>query len=345
MANVLFRVDASASIGIGHFMRCIALGQALYDGGSQVTFLTCTDNPFLHEKIKREHFDAITIDSANGLRADVSATITYARQKGIKSIVTDGYQFDTEYHQHLKNAGYHVVSIDDLARNHFVSDVVINQNMGAERIFHYSCETYTTLLLGIKYVMFRREFRKLDGWKRQPVRECENILLTLGGGDEGNRTLRILRILEQLGDRKLNIKVVLGPNFMHTLSIEDFAKKSKHALELCTNVDNMAPHIKEADLAISAPGSTVWELIKLSTPSVLITTEANQLFVFKELSRLGACLCLGRIDDASEYQIMTELKRAINDSDFRKHLMGKAIELNTSLAEGMEEIVNKVKGD
>lgn len=55
--SLCIRADAGPEQGIGHVMRCLALAQAWQDRGGTATFLTATQAPALHERIRREGFD------------------------------------------------------------------------------------------------------------------------------------------------------------------------------------------------------------------------------------------------------------------------------------------------
>ena len=63
MKNYLIRTDASSSIGAGHLMRMIALGQMLKDSGQSVHFATTSPSSPILERLAQEGFTVHKMDS------------------------------------------------------------------------------------------------------------------------------------------------------------------------------------------------------------------------------------------------------------------------------------------
>jgi UDP-2,4-diacetamido-2,4,6-trideoxy-beta-L-altropyranose hydrolase len=325
--NFLIRTDASSKIGIGHLMRCIALGQILQDDNHNVCFLTQTINKYLLDRLRKENFNVRKLIRNINIFEDAKKTTEYAKKINADWVVTDGYKFETDYQKIIKDAGLKLMCIDDIAECHYVSDIVLNQNMNAEKVFNYSYESYTKLLLGIKYVLLRREFRNLRGWEREIKKNCENILITMGGSDSGNLTLKILNILEFISDDIFNIRIILGPEFKNDFSINKLMKGSRHRIEILRNVEDMSGSIKWCDLAISAAGSTVWEMTIFDTPLMLFPQALNQKLIADELDTKKMACSLNY--EGTDIQIINALFREkftkLIKNDFERVFISKNI--------------------
>src|SRR6202011_5942312 len=90
----------------------------------------------------------------------------------------------------------------------------------------------TRLLLGTRYALLRREFARHIDRKRQIPLTAQKILVTLGGSDPNNVTLKILQSLELLNTGGLDVRVILGPAFPHKQSLERFAAESNYEISL-----------------------------------------------------------------------------------------------------------------
>lgn len=266
-------------------MRCVALGQMLIDEGHRVIFLTQTDNQMIQERILKEGFGLITF-CENDILKDAVYTVNAGKDVKADWVVTDGYKFTTEYQKIIKNAGFKLMCIDDVCECHYVSDIVLNQNLNAESIYTYSCDENTRILSGLDFVLLRREFRNSLKWKREINQECKNILITIGGSDPRKITPQILRVLESAETKKLNLRVIIGANSKIIDEITDISLDSKHKIEFFVNIGNIEEHMKWCDLAISAAGSTVWELMAYKTPMVLFVSADNQINISNQLKSL-----------------------------------------------------------
>ncbi|MCH9040518.1 MAG: UDP-2,4-diacetamido-2,4,6-trideoxy-beta-L-altropyranose hydrolase, partial [Chloroflexi bacterium] len=73
-------------------------------------------------------------------------------------LVLDGYHFDGAYQQAMRTNGNKVLVIDDNAHlPAYHADVILNQNLGSERL-GYQCDADTVLALGAQDAMRRPAF-------------------------------------------------------------------------------------------------------------------------------------------------------------------------------------------
>ena len=71
-------------------------------------------------------------------------------------------------------------------------------------------ESYTRLLLGPSYAMLRREFQAMREWRREIPAVGRTLLITMGGSDPDNFTLRLIKALAEISLPDLEITVVAG---------------------------------------------------------------------------------------------------------------------------------------
>ena len=125
MKNILLRADANIDIGIGHVMRCIALGQMLRKNGYKIHFLTKTNSNNILKRIINENFILELIEYHEYLEGDAIKTKNYAKGNNITWVITDGYIFNTFYQEIIKDSNLKLCCIDDIAVYHYVSDIII----------------------------------------------------------------------------------------------------------------------------------------------------------------------------------------------------------------------------
>lgn len=209
--QVVFRVDASTQIGTGHVMRCLALAQAWQDTQGQPIFITANPIPALEERLKSEGMKVVHLAAEPGSLADAQETAALAHQFEANWVVVDGYQFGSEYQQTIKNSGLNLLFIDDYGHaEHYYADVVLNQNISAEEEWYQHREPYTQLLLGTRYTLLRREFWQWQGWQRTVPPVAKKVLVTLGGADPDNVTLKVIQSLQIVEVEELEAVVVVG---------------------------------------------------------------------------------------------------------------------------------------
>ncbi len=309
---IIIRVDASTNIGSGHLMRCLALAQVWQDTQGQPIFIMANSVPALEERLKSEGMKVVQLRTAPGSLEDAQETATLAHQFNVSWVVVDGYQFGSEYQKTLKNSGLNLLFIDDYGHaEHYYADFILNQNISADEQWYQHREPYTQLLLGTRYTLLRREFWQWQKWQRNIPPVAKKVLVTLGGSDPDNVTLKVIQALQLLAVEELEALVVAGGSNPHYESLKMAVQNSRFPIRLQRNVTSMPELMAWADIAISAGGSTCWELAFMGLPSMLLILAENQRAIASELARQGVIINLGWHQDVAIEQIALALQKLV----------------------------------
>lgn len=311
--RVLFRTDASRKIGTGHVLRCISLAQALAKQGVKSTFLSSDQmSNILQEKLA--DYD-LQIKTESQLTAELTAEI--AQQQNASWVVVDGYQFSLDYISRIKDSGLKVLWIDDFGTKQPANvDLILNQNSYALPSQYSGFPTAEKLLLSSSNVLLRNDFLSWKTWTRVLKPIPENLLITLGGSDPENTGEKILNALEQSNQIHLNIKMIVGPNNPNFQKLQSLAKKT----EILTNVQNMPEWMAWADLAISAGGTTCWELSFMGLPSLVVAIADNQIALVDDLDKRRVAKNLGWHTDLTDQKLLKELSCLMADFPTRSEM-------------------------
>jgi UDP-2,4-diacetamido-2,4,6-trideoxy-beta-L-altropyranose hydrolase len=271
----VLRADAGAAIGIGHAMRCLAVGQAMRDRSARVVFATRDGAPGVEAKMRAEGIEIVRVPAAGGDESEME-TVRIARDLGAAWTVVDGGRVNAEVVDALHAARCRVVMIDDeggaSAGN---PDVIVNQNTHATLALYAECSGRTRRLLGPAYALLRREFRERAGWHRDFQGPARNVLVTLGGSDPDNATGVVLSAIEHVGV-ELDVIVVIGASNSHADAVDRQAAKSRVRVRIERDTSRMSELMAWADVAVSSGGSTVWEIAFMGLPSLVGSIAADQ---------------------------------------------------------------------
>jgi UDP-2,4-diacetamido-2,4,6-trideoxy-beta-L-altropyranose hydrolase len=260
----------------------------------------------------------VHIGAEAGSAADASETADHSRKMEGVWVVLDGYHFDSAYQKKIKDSGLRLLVIDDVgAAHHYWADIVLNQNLHADEYVYRETEPYTQLLLGSKYVLLRREYLDWREWQREIRDPCGNILVTMGGSDPGNISLRIIRALEYGNVGRLEVLVVVGGNNPHYGTLRRVSTSDRIHMRLVRNTVNMPDLMAWADVAVSSGGTTVWELAFMALPSVVGITAPVEEVLVGGLEERGLFTCLGWLEDETERRIAGVVMDLLDDRDAR----------------------------
>jgi len=311
--SLLIRADANTQIGAGHFMRCLALAQGWQDRGGKVVFVTACENKGLRERLAQEGLEVTPVEQPHPDPADWETTSKALKEHSGAWTVLDGYHFDSSYQCRIKETGHPLLVIDDMAHlERYYADVILNQNLHASKLL-YECESDTELLMGTRYALLRREFLQWPGRRREVGETAHKVLVTMGASDPDDVTSKVIHALDRVDQQRLEATVVVGASNPHGEAVRAAGGSSRHSVRLVRNTDDMPELMAWADFAISAAGSTCWELAFMGVPSVLLVLAENQRRVADGLAKVGAAVNLGPPNGYTEEQLAEELRTWLVD--------------------------------
>lgn len=354
--TLVIRADASARIGTGHIMRCFALAQAWQLEGGRVVFLSHCESDALRQRIADAGMEFIPVAQSHPDSQDLETTLEVLRtqptgtrinrQSKIESptwLVLDGYHFDPIYQQAIQAAECRLLIVDDMAHlPAYHADILLNQNLGAEKL-KYNCDPGTALLFGSRYILLRQEFLAWRGWQREIPDMARKVLVTMGGGDSDNVTLKVIHALDQVQVDGLETVVAVGSGNPHYEILQSAIRNLKSNIRLECNASNMPELMAWADLAITAGGSTCWELAFMSVPSLVLAIAKNQLGVVKQLEILGTAVNLGWHQEVTSSQIARSLIGLLASPERRTAL---AYRSHAQVdGDGVDRVLAQIHGD
>ena len=339
----MIRADAGERLGTGHVMRCLALAQVWQDHARPAIFATAAPRPALKMRLESEGTEVVKLAASPGSAADARETAQLARQVGSPWVVVDGYQFGASYQKLIKESGANLLFLDDVGHcDYYCADLVLNQNLHASKSLYPRRAPYTRLLLGNRFVLLRREYRKMRDWKREIPKVARKVLVSLGGSDPLNQTLKVIRALKQVDLDGLDVTVVLGAINPHAQVLQTVGRALCLPLRLVQNIQNMAELMAWADLAVTSGGTTVWELAFTGLASLGLALGEQEEISLAAAAKLGLMVNLGEaqtLEAPALAAAITDLaqnqqQRASMSAKGRRQVDGYGAERVVSMMEG-----------
>lgn len=285
---IIFRADGGPIIGMGHFIRSLALAEML---NKDFYCVFATQNPTEFQKTEIEKVCFSRIDLPED---DSHYPLFIKKLKGNEIVVLDNYYFDTEYQKAIKAKGCKLVCIDELHNKHFVADIVINHSEGIKSK-HYSKESYTKLLLGCQFALLRSNFLEQDEQERNKDYSC---LIFIGGADPFNITDKIVSFMKDCELPK-PIAVVTGVNVLKQVESQKFRVFNK------ITAAQVAELMNASDFGIFPASTVALEACAMRLPFICGYFIDNQVELYKGLKSKRIAIC---VDDfiLLEKQKLTE---------------------------------------
>jgi UDP-2,4-diacetamido-2,4,6-trideoxy-beta-L-altropyranose hydrolase len=297
--TLVFRADASVSMGTGHVMRCLALAQAWQDAGGRAVFAMAEAPAAVRARVLTEGVEVAPIEATAAGDDDARGVKDLARHYGAGWVVLDGYHFGTRYQREVNSGGPKVLLLDDdgFAESDLAEpspvDLILNQNANATESMYARRGPYGRLLLGTQYALLRREFAEWKNWERKTTQTARHLLITMGGSDPDNLTSLVIKGLSLVKTEGVRSTIVAGGSNPHFGILQSLASSRGGTIQLHERVSNMPELMAQADIAIIAAGGTLWELLYMSCPVLSFARNPVQGRILDELRRSGVVHTLG----------------------------------------------------
>lgn len=282
---IYIRVDANEIIATGHMMRCMSVAGALQDTGKDVCFLLADEKG--EEILKQSRFHYIVLHSNwNKLENELPVLRKILSDSHAEAILIDSY-FVTERYMRILKEYVKVAYIDDLNAFHYPCDVLINYSVYAEDFSYPEFYKNSKLLLGCQYVPLRKEFANI--YYTETSEKVQNVLILTGGSDAFHFALKFSKEIirqEQKEKSQICYHIICGRYNEDINRLQQLKKEFKN-LQIYTYVENIAEIMQRMDLAISAGGSTLYELCACGIPTITYTMADNQIMNVKKFAEIN----------------------------------------------------------
>lgn len=213
---------------------------------------------------------------------------------GFDWVVIDGYRLSAPVDDHKR-----VLRVDDFGRSSATpGSWVLDQNLGsAASLYPESVRQF----LGPRYALIRRSIREVARAKALKDRG-NRLLVSVGGAPSAEVQSLVESIVDDPALADVDVDVLDGT----TDSVEA---------------------MRMADAAVTASGTTVWELLLVGVPMVLLVVADNQQEVAAALVDRGAALMGGAVHGVDPRAVAERAAAVLADEAIRRPLIAAGSEL------------------
>lgn len=295
---IYIRTDGNRHIASGHLVRCLSIADACFALGMSVCFLVSdeesyslllnflsnTSQKILIQILKTAVYDDLEkeLPEIISLLSDCDARVTSKRPV----LLLDSY-YITETYLNTVSSFAKTAYIDDMQLFDYPVDLLINYDIIPDSSLSGFQKAKKTLF-GASYAPLRNQFGNTDYILREQV---SHILVTTGGSDPYHFCLKLtdfllkqmpplLQVSPSCHGALCKLEIVIGRLNTDRDALLTLAEQFPF-ITLHENVSDMASLMKSCDLAVSAAGTTLYELCAVGVPSVSFTMADNQLTAAK----------------------------------------------------------------
>lgn len=316
---IYIRTDGNTQIATGHLVRCLSIARAL-KGNAHVSFLVSDTESFLLLQNffdMPEEFPVHILENAgyNKPEAELSSLIPFGAPAACPEndasrpvLFIDSYFVTERYLTSLKPY-FKLAYIDDLRKFDYPVELVVNYDLltpKTRQAYELFYSRAGQKLLGGSYAPLRTQFQCRQpkagdfdlSLKSVPDSGTCHILLTTGGSDPYHTCLRLTRYLLNYYSYGYHYHIVAGRLNTDKEALTSLSENSPVTIH--ENVSDMAGLMASCDLAVSAAGTTLYELCATGVPSASLIIADNQEASAKAFDETGMIPLLGDVRTGME---------------------------------------------
>ncbi|HEX4189377.1 MAG TPA: spore coat protein [Marmoricola sp.] len=314
MSTLVIFCDVGPAYGVGHLMRCLALGEEFADRGwSVVVAADVASVPFAQAQVDARGF------THQQAPAGVEEHVAVLAQHGADAAVIDSYHVPDEVYA-ATAALVPTLALVDGDPGPRTALMLLDQNIGAQGD-DWPVGDGTVRLAGLDFALMRDEIRSQR--PGSPVRADgvpPQVFAFFGGTDAFGAGPVLTEALIATG-RPFRLRVVAPVPWS-----EPPVPGPGQQIELIGPTDRLAAEVLAADLVISASGTSSWELLCLGAGCAFVCVAENQAEGYRRILGEGLGLGLGSIGDLRHGTgaATTVLRTALDDASLRSALRDRA---------------------
>ncbi len=256
-------MDANKKIGMGHISRCFELANQLKKFKVQSYFFVKNNSETI-KLIKEHNFPFLSFSNLENDEKELLKMIKLCKKEKIRCVIIDIKKSkNSKYFFKLNNVCKTIV-IDNTNRNSLFADLVVwpwvKEQYSKEIMIKYSKK----LLIGPKYMQLGN-FQKKNNKKKK----VNSILVSMGGSDKRNLTLKIINSFKK-NKSNFHLGIVIGRFFSDQKKILESIKNDKRFSIIYIN-NGLIPLMSEYKIGIFTFGITTCEAFFAGLPSLVVS--------------------------------------------------------------------------
>ena len=305
-------------------MRCAAFADALQARGVSAVFVTRAGEDSAVDLLRATGRAVEELPPDVGLDDDARFTWKVAERHGARLIVTDVCHWDAlrdpdalrTYHAVL-HEDYAVVALTGGRLVDLPATLVV-----APYVHAAEAASDARHLFGPRYFIFRRSFVEAAGRPRIIEADAHRVLVTMGGSDPAELTPNVLCALQSLTDRRLTVRVVIGPRFgpRTAARVRELAGTLPGRCTVLRHDADLAVEMLLADLAITADGFTRYETAVTGTPSVTLELPGSDGGLNERFAAAGTTLSVPNAPSVTVEQLGRLVRDVLGNHDHRRRM-------------------------
>jgi len=303
--KILYKVEGSSKIGMGHVFRSFYLIQNLKKKYDIIIFTKKKSESEIFFKSK--NFRVITHNQKNEFKKFKKIYRDYKIDKFINDTIT--------INQKIYNF------LPKLKKKCFFLDT---EQVRASKINHCintflsTKQKHKNHYYGLKYVITDP---RLKISKKKYLHKKQKILLHFGGSDEKMFNLKIINILSSF-NKKIKLSVILGPALNYKLNvIYKLLKRLKFDFRIYNYPKNLNSIYNDTSIAIISGGNTLYNFCYLRKKNISISMNKYETNNCKRLSKYNLTYYYGHYNKINKKRFIHYFKKIVNLNSKKKKIL------------------------
>ena len=275
--RVFFFTEGSHQMGMGHIIRCQALGEAFMELGMNPVFYFRGDRKFMDSTPFKTIFTEWIYKIDAILQNIPPQSIT----------IIDSYHADKEVYFQIQKNSKLSIYFDDTERILYPPGIIIN-GIPDKNMYRKQKKEHI-FLTGPAYQPIRKDLWDIP--KKNIPHDISNILIIFGGTDIRNLTPRITKILLNY-KHDLTLHLIIGPG-TDPLMIKEIPESENIITYHSPDFSKLLNLFYLCDIAISGAGQTLFELARIGIPTIAIKIINNQTKIISFLEKNNCLYSIG----------------------------------------------------
>lgn len=320
--TIVFRVDGSKELGLGHVYRALTLAYELIE--HEVVFISRSACREGIDKLESANMKVVEI-------ADDVALLEWLEAHRPDIYVHDCLDTSVEFVLAVKALVSRVVTFEDLGHGAGEADAVVNA-------LYEGASPHQGVYTGRRYVCLRDEF--MTATPKPFSERVARVLVMFGGTDPLNLSSRIYDMAVDYNRDRIRVEFdfILGSGY----SGESVASIPECGIRVVQDVIRVTDYMQHADLALSSQGRTTFELASMGVPTlVLAQNRREQLHRFAQMD--NGFINLGLGGEVSDQDIRSTFEWLMGAVSVRREM--HRLMLGIDLKSGIKRVRRIILGE